>query len=67
MPLYLRSIVRTGLTSLWEETHKEGMAYIMGIVHSHKDESKLAFLKNVIYATSKFPIIHPIRSEKNFA
>ena len=43
------------------------MAYIMGIVHSHKDESKLAFLKNVIYATSKFPIIHPIRPEKNFA
>ena len=44
--LYLSSIVRTELTSLWEETHKEGKAYIMGIVHSHKDESKLQlFLK----------------------
>ena len=45
MPLYLSSIVRTELTSLWEEFHKEGMAYIMGIVHSHKDERKLAFWK----------------------
>ena len=64
----LSSIVRTELTSLWEETHKEGMAYIMGIVHSHEDESKLAFFKkkNVMYATSKFPIIHPICPEKIF-
>ena len=38
----------------------------MGIVHSHEDESKLAFLKkNAIYATSKFPIIHLICPEKN--
>ena len=43
MPLYLSSIVRTELTSLWEESHKEGKAYIMGIVHSHEDERKLAF------------------------
>ena len=33
------------MTSLWEETDKKGMAYIMGIVHSHEDESKLAFLE----------------------
>ena len=46
MPLYLSSIVRTELTSLWDETHEEGIAYIMRIVHSHEDESKLAFLKN---------------------
>ena len=45
LSLYLSSIVRTELTSPWEETHKEGMVYIMGIVHSHKDESKLAFFK----------------------
>ena len=45
MALYLSGIVRTESTSLWEETHKEGMACIMGIVHSHEDESKLAFLK----------------------
>ena len=63
MPLYLSSIVRTELTSLCEESHKEEKAYIMGIVHSHEDESKLAFLKNsVIYATSKFPIMHLICS-----
>ena len=41
--LYLSSIVRTELTSLWEESHKEGKAYIMGIEHSHEDESKPAF------------------------
>ena len=45
MPPYLSSIVRTELTSLWEESHKEEKAYIMGIVHSHQDESKLAFFK----------------------
>ena len=60
MPPYLSSIVRTELTSLWEESHKEEKAYIMGIVHSHEDESKLAFFLNVIYATSKFPIMHLI-------
>ena len=43
------------MTSLWEETHKKGVAYIMEIVHSHE---------NVIYATPKFPIIHPICPEK---
>ena len=66
MPLYLSSIVRTELTSLWDETHEEGIAYIMGIVHSHEDESKLVFFfeKKVIYATSKFPIIHPISPKK---
>ena len=37
MPFYLSNIVRTELTSLWDETHKEGIAYIMGIVHSHED------------------------------
>ena len=37
----------------------------MGIVHNHEDESKLAFLKkNVLYATSKFPIMHFICPEK---
>ena len=36
MPLHSSSIVRTELTSLWKETHKERMAYIMGFVHSHK-------------------------------
>ena len=45
MPLYLSSIVRTELTSFWEESHKEGKVYIMGIVHSREDEGKLAFLK----------------------
>ena len=45
MHIYLSSVVRTELASLWKETHKKGMAYIMGIVHSHEDESKLAFLK----------------------
>ena len=60
MPLYLSSIVRAELTSLWEESQKEEKAYIMGIVHSHEDESKLAFFLNVIYATSKFPIMHRI-------
>ena len=45
MHLYLSSIVRTELASLWEETHKERMEYIMGIVHSHEDEIKPAFLK----------------------
>ena len=55
MLFYLSSIVRTELTSLWKETHKKGMAYIMEIVHSHE---------NVIYATPKFPIIHPICPEK---
>ena len=66
MPLYLSSIVRTELTSLWEETHKKGMAYIMGIVHSHEDESKLALLKkcNLRHFQIKFPIIHPICPEK---
>ena len=44
MPLYVSSIVRTELTSFWE-AHKEGKVYIMGIVHSHGDEGKLAFLK----------------------
>ena len=33
----------------------------MGIVHSHEDESK----KNVIYATSKFPIMPLTCPEKN--
>ena len=47
MPLYLRSIVRTELTSFWEESHKEGNAYIMVIIHSDQGEGegKLAFLK----------------------
>ena len=36
----------------------------MGIVHSHEEESKLAFFKNVVYATSKFPIIHLLCPEK---
>ena len=45
MPLYLSSIVSTELTSVWEESHKEGKVYIMGIVHSHEDEGKLAFFK----------------------
>ena len=45
MHIYLSSVVRTELASLWKETHKKGMAYIMGILHSHEDESKLAFLK----------------------
>ena len=45
MPLYLSSIVRAELTSLWEESHNEGKAYIMEIMHSHEDESKLAFKK----------------------
>ena len=45
MPPYLSSILRTELNCLWEETHKKGMAYIMEIVHSHEDESKVAFLK----------------------
>ena len=47
MPIYLSSIVKTELTSVWEETQKEEKAYIMGIVHSHEDESKLAFLKKM--------------------
>ena len=45
--LYLSSIVRTELTSLWEESHKEGKEYIMGIEHSHEDESKAAFFKKM--------------------
>ena len=45
MHIYLSSVVRTELASLWKETHKKGMAYIMRIVHSHEDESKVAFLK----------------------
>ena len=45
MPLHSSSIVRAELTSFWEESHKEGNAYIMGIVHSHEGEGKLAFLK----------------------
>ena len=65
MPLYLSSIVRTKLTCLWKEFHKEEKAYIMGIVHSHEDGSKLAFFKkNVIYATSKFPIMQLISPPK---
>ena len=49
--LYLSSIVRTEFSSFWEESLKIGKAYIIGNVHSHEDECKLAFFKkNVIYA-----------------
>ena len=41
----LSSIVRTELTTLGEESHKEEKAYIMGIVHSQDDESKLGVFK----------------------
>ena len=40
MPLYLRSIVRTELTSFWEESHKEGNAYIKVIIHSDQGEGE---------------------------
>ena len=67
VPLYLNSIVRTELTSLWEEPHKEGKAYIIGIVHSHEDESKRAFLKKC--NIRHFQISHnaPYLPRKNFA
>ena len=65
VPLYLSSIVRTELTSFWEESHKEEKVYIMGNVHSHEDEGKLAFFKkNAIHATSTFPIMHLICPRK---
>ena len=43
--LYLSSIVRTELTSFWKESLKEEKPYIVGNVHSHEDEGKLAFKK----------------------
>ena len=58
MFLYLSSIVRTELTSFWEEFHKEGTAYMMGIVHSHEDEGKLAFLKKCNTCIRHFHISH---------
>ena len=57
------SLVRTELTSFWEESHKEGNAYIMGIVHSHE----LAFLQKC--NIRHFHISHnaPYLPPENFA
>ena len=44
------------MTSFWEESRKEGKVYVMGIVHSHEDEGKLAFLKKC--NTRHFHISH---------
>ena len=67
MLFYLSSIVRTELTSLWKETHKKGMAYIMEIVHSHEDESKLAFFKKCNLRHSQISHNSPYLLRKNFA
>ena len=45
--LYLSSIVGTELASFWEESLKEGKAYIIENVHKHEDEGKLAFKKKM--------------------